>query len=240
MASATYHVTVDPTATNKETSDKAGLVYVAVGETPVVTINNGTETIGYVNKVRVIDYKEIHVNQVELADTVAKYSMSRPVYQVHVETRGGYQATADILQNKWGIEAVRHDPGPKNKEQRLKQCAGVIDNSLAGLPALIEFPGVTMTDGRVGPDEKHKQFYNQFLDFGYAVDDHCVDAMTQLVNYLLRSGTIVAGGGAKTIAPRLFESRNQRMSLELDQYEAPAKKDQSNEDWNWFSERSME
>lgn len=239
MASSVFHVTVDPTATNKETADKAGLVYVAVGEVPVTIIDNGVESVGYLNKVRVIDYKEIHVNQVELADTVARYSMARPVYQVHVETRGGYQATADILQNKWGIEAVRHDPGPRNKEQRLKQCAGVIDNSLAGLPALVEFPGIMMTDGRIGPSEQHKSFYNQFLDFGYATDDHCVDAMTQLVNYLLRSGTLVAGGTAKTISPRSFEPRNPRMNVELDQYLAPVKNDQS-EDWNWFAERSME
>ena len=239
MASATYHVSVDPTATNKETSDKAGLVYVAVGEVPSITVKDGETKFGWTTKARIVEYREIRVNQVELADTVARYASTHPVYQVHIETRSGFSATADILQNKWGIEAVRHDPGPKNKEQRLKQCAGVIDNSLAGLSALIEFPGTVMTDGRCGPDDRHKAFYQQFLDFGYAVDDHCVDATTQLINHLLRSGTLVAGGEANIVVPGIRQVRNPRMNEELDQYEKPRSDERAGEDWKWFGERSL-
>jgi len=239
MAGAQCYVTVDPTATNKEKADKAGLVYVAVGEVQTDYAKDGTVTTGFMTKARIVDYKEIHVNQVELADTVAQYSMARPVHQVHVETRSGYHATADILQNKYGIEAVRHDPGPKNKEQRLKACAGIVDNSLAGLQALVEFPGVPHTDGKLGPDEKHKPFYNQFLDFGYAPDDHCVDAVTQLLNYLLRSGILVAGGSATVSVGRFPEQRNPRMSEELDQYLNPRPEgDKAHEDWSWFAQRS--
>lgn len=239
MAGAQCYVTVDPTATNKEKADKAGLVYVAVGEVQTDYAKDGTVTTGFMTKARIVDYKEIHVNQVELADTVAQYSMARPVHQVHVETRSGYHATADILQNKYGIEAVRHDPGPKNKEQRLKACAGIVDNSLAGLQALVEFPGVPHTDGKLGPDEKHKPFYNQFLDFGYAPDDHCVDAVTQLLNYLLRSGILVAGGSATISVGRFPEQRNPRMAEELDQYLNPRPEgDKAHEDWSWFAQRS--
>jgi len=239
MAGAQCYVTVDPTATNKEKADKAGLVYVAVGEVQTDYAKDGTVTTGFMTKARIVDYKEIHVNQVELADTVAQYSMARPVHQVHVETRSGYHATADILQNKYGIEAVRHDPGPKNKEQRLKACAGIVDNSLAGLQALVEFPGVPHTDGKLGPDEKHKPFYNQFLDFGYAPDDHCVDAVTQLLNYLLRSGILVAGGSATVSVGRFPEQRNPRMAEELDQYLNPRPEgDKAHEDWSWFAQRS--
>lgn len=239
MQGAQCYVTVDPTATNKEKADKAGLVYVAVGEVQTDYAKDGTVTTGFMTKARIVDYKEIHVNQVELADTVAQYSMARPVHQVHVETRSGYHATADILQNKYGIEAVRHDPGPKNKEQRLKACAGIVDNSLAGLQALVEFPGVPHTDGKLGPDEKHKPFYNQFLDFGYAPDDHCVDAVTQLLNWLLRSGILVAGGSATVSVGRFPEQRNPRMSEELDQYLNPRPEgDKAHEDWSWFAQRS--
>lgn len=239
MAGAQCYVTVDPTATNKEKADKAGLVYVAVGEVQTDYAKDGTVTTGFMTKARIVDYKQIHVNQVELADTVAQYSMARPVHQVHVETRSGYHATADILQNKYGIEAVRHDPGPKNKEQRLKACAGIVDNSLQGLQALVEFPGVPHTDGKLGPDEKHKPFYNQFLDFGYAPDDHCVDAVTQLLNYLLRSGILVAGGSATISVGRFPEQRNPRMAEELDQYLNPRPEgDKAHEDWSWFAQRS--
>lgn len=239
MSSAQCYVTVDPTATNKEKADKAGLVYVAVADTQTDTNVNGILTTGWVTKARIVDYKQIHVNQVELADTVAHYSQARPVHQVHVETRSGYHATADILQNKYGIEAVRHDPGPRNKEQRLKSCAGIIDNSLQGLHALVEFPGLLMSDGKYGPDEKHKPFYAQFLDFGYSPDDHCVDAVTQLLNYLLRSGTLVAGGEATVSVGKFPVSRNPRMSEELDQYINPQPKgDKAHEDWVWFSQRS--
>lgn len=240
MASSVFHVSVDPTATNKETADKAGLVYVAVGEVAATTVVDGVATTAYQTRARIIDYKDIRVNQVELADTVAKYTMMRPVFQVHVETRGGYQATADILQNKWGIEAVRHDPGPRAKEQRLKQCAGIIDGSLLGLAPLVEFPGVLMSDGKCGPDNRHKDFYAQFLDFGFAKDDHCVDATTQLLNYLLRSGVLVAGGEA-AVSTRLFGlSRNPRMSAELEQYDKPQDSSTKDEetDWAWFRERS--
>lgn len=239
MAGARCYVTVDPTATNKEKADKAGLVYVAVGDVQTDYANDGNVTTGFMTKARIVDYKEIHVNQVELADTVAQYSMARPVHQVHVETRSGYHATADILQNKYNIEAVRHDPGPKNKEQRLKACAGIIDNSLQGLQALVEFPGVPHTDGKLGPDEKHKPFYNQFLDFGYAPDDHCVDAVTQLLNYLLRSGILVAGGSATISVGKFPEQRNPRMAEELDQYLNPRPEgDKAHEDWSWFAQRS--
>lgn len=239
MAGAQCYVTVDPTATNKEKADKAGLVYVAVGEIQTDYAKDGTVTTGFMTKARIVDYKQIHVNQVELADTVAQYSMARPVHQVHVETRSGYHATADILQNKYGIEAVRHDPGPKNKEQRLKACAGIVDNSLSGLQALVEFPGVPHTDGKLGPDEKHKPFYNQFLDFGYAPDDHCVDAITQLLNYLLRSGILIAGGSATISVGRFPEQRNPRMAEELDQYLNPRPEgDKAHEDWSWFAQRS--
>lgn len=239
MTGAQCYVTVDPTATNKEKADKAGLVYVAVGEVQTDYAKDGTVTTGFMTKARIVDYKEIHVNQVELADTVAQYSMARPVHQVHVETRSGYHATADILQNKYNIEAVRHDPGPKNKEQRLKACAGIIDNSLQGLQALVEFPGVPHTDGKLGPDEKHKPFYNQFLDFGYAPDDHCVDAVTQLLNYLLRSGILVAGGSATISVGKFPEQRNPRMAEELDQYLNPRPEgDKAHEDWSWFAQRS--
>jgi hypothetical protein len=240
MASAIYHVSVDPTATNKESSDKAGIVYVAIGEVPIdVQTDKGIER-GYVNRARVIDYKEVHNNQVELADTVARYALNRPVYQVHIETRSGFHATADLIASKWGIEAMRHDPGPKNKEQRLKQCAGVIDNSLAGLSALVEFPGVRLADGKVGPDDRHKEFYQQFLDFGYAPDDHCVDAVTQLVNHFLRSGDLVAGGAASVTIGKMMQSRNARMDAELGQYDNPVdSQTNESEDWRWFNERSI-
>ena len=239
MVGARCYVTVDPTATNKEKADKAGLVYVAVGDIQTDTNVNGILTTGWVTKARIVDYKQIHVNQVELADTVAHYALARPVHQVHVETRSGYHATADILQNKYGIEAVRHDPGPRNKEQRLKSCAGIIDNSLQGLQALVEFPGIPYSDGKLGPDEKHKPFYAQFLDFGYSPDDHCVDAVTQLLNYLLRSGTLVAGGEATVSVGKFPESRNPRMNEELDQYINPQpQSDKEHSDWSWFAQRS--
>jgi hypothetical protein len=241
LASAVYHLSCDPTATSKETSDKAGIVYAAVGEVPVVVRDaHGDETVAYHRRMRILDHKQIHASQTDLADAVAAYTNTRPVFQVHVETRGGYHATADIIQNKYGIECIRHDPKSMSKEIRLKQCAGAIDAGLEGMDPLVEFPGIRAESGDIVPNEQHKSLYQQFLDFGFSEDDHLLDCITQLVNHLLRSGDLVAGSTATTIVNRtiLPHAGDPRVKAMLDMWANPGPKDNDqNADWDFIGNK---
>lgn len=215
VASGMMHVSADPSATNRETSDKAGLVYAGLGE--VLTAEPTTNERKYETRVRILDAQQHHVNQVELADYVAQYAMQRPVFQVHIETRGGYHATADIIENKYGLVVQRHDPTNTRKGIRLKQCAGLIDDSIPGIRAVVEFPGIRGADGKVGPDaERWGWLYKQFLRFGYE-DDHCLDAVTQLLLHFIRSGDISAGTGEATqvLVQAARSKSNQRMQAWL-------------------------
>lgn len=198
IGGAQFHVSVDPTATNRETSDKAGFVYVAVGEVSIEGVWN--------RRMRFIDAQQSHVNQPELADKVAAYAMMRPVFLVHVETRSGFHATADLLEEKWQLTVHRHDPTNLKKVVRLKSVAGAIDDGMTGCRAVVEFPGTTRADGTVGPDrDKWGWFYDQFLNFGFA-EDHCVDAGVQVIKYLIMNGELPIGAaGTSEIVKRIVD-----------------------------------
>ena len=191
LASAQFHISADPTATNRENADRAGLVYAAFGE--IVTATS-QESVVAESRLRILDATEQHWGQVQLADGIAAYSATRPTSMAHIETRGGYHATADILENKYGIVAVRHDPTNVKKMVRVKRVAGLIDDSLPGLRAQVEFPGMKMHDGTIGPDQRWQWLYEQFLNFGFAADHTC-DAVVQLVKWGVDSGILVAGDG---------------------------------------------
>lgn len=239
LSSAIFHLSCDPAATSQESSDKAGILYAGVGEVPVVVRDKtGMETVAYHRRLRILDYKQIHASQTDLADTVANYVNSRPVFQVHVETRGGYHATADIMENKYGVECIRHDPKSQSKEIRLKQCAGVMDAGLDGMDPVVEFPGMRGANGDVVPSDEHRHLYQQFLDFGFAEEDHLLDCTTQLVNYLLKSGDLVAGSAAATISTRKFsvQGGDPRVRAVLDYWAKPRPEpNDSQSDWDFIN-----
>lgn len=229
MASARFHISVDPTATNRETSDKAGLLYAGIGEVRT-TMPNGESV--YQPRLRILDAQEIHANPWELVDVIMAYMRSRPVSQVHIETRSNTHATADILENRVGVMAVRHDPKIVSKEVRLKNCAAIIDNSSATMPAIVEFPGTRIGD-KVVPDERWVYFYKQILDFGFTEDDHLVDALTQLVNHFLHSGELVSGYGGFVPPPEKVEDNaDPRIRKIIDEIFNKDKDEPCNNAWN--------
>ena len=237
MQSARFHVSVDPTATNKQESDKAGIIYGGVGE---VSYERDGATY-YQNRFRFLDWTALHVNQVEVVDHAAAYAATRPVYLVHIETRSGFHATADIFEDKYGLEVVRHDPGPKGKAIRLKQCAGVIDDSSPEFRALVEFPGVPDGEGGLRPDPKFVPLIQQFLDFGVNPEDHCVDATTQLINYLLRTKELEPGTdeATRTVRAAIVERGDPDMLKALREAEGGGpKKYPEEEDYEWFQHRN--
>lgn len=189
MASSSNYASIDPTATNKEGSDRAGILYGALGE--ISAVDDGVRR--YQTRLRILEGSRIHANQVELADHIAAFVLQRPVYQVVVETRSGFHATADVLENKYGLEVDRVDPGPKKKGVRLKEVAALIDDSSADFRALVEFPGEIRPDGTIGPTDAIKPIVDQILDFGVVADDEYVDCASQLVKKLNAEGRLVGG-----------------------------------------------
>jgi hypothetical protein len=89
-----------------------------------------------------------------------------------------------------GAKVVRHKPANKNKEQRLRMCANLIENTRPthvpdGWPgAVVEFPGVRNEKGDLVLADGFKPLATQILDFGVTPEDHLLDATTQLLNYL--------------------------------------------------------
>lgn len=194
MRAAAKHLSADPAATSKSKSDKASLIYAACGEYRE-TDNLGrtvTET-----RMRVVDAKQFHATQSSLVSEIgAMCNGGLSVDCVHVEMVTGFKAIGEMLEDRFGVRAVDHQPGIRDKATRLKGIAAMLDNSIRG--AVIEFPGTRDRFGRVGPDPRWQWLYDQFLRFGTVKDDHCVDALVQLAAWLQRNGELSAGSGVVT------------------------------------------
>lgn len=200
LASASFCLSVDPTATNRETSDKAATLYWAVGT--VLTTIEGVEV--FQTRARLIDATRLHLNQIELAEHIIQYSAQHSVNEVHLEVHStNGSATRDILLEK-GIEVTVHAPTIKSKALRLKSCSGLIDDSSADptLRAVVEFPGQMEVgpDGveRLVCDERFRWLQKQIIDFGVESEDDGVDATSQFVNHLIATRQIEPGVGDVT------------------------------------------
>jgi hypothetical protein len=197
MRGAMFHLSVDPAATNREKSDKAGLIYAACGEVKGIRKDEGQEFEDCECRLRIVDVRQFNATQSELAEAVAHFCLSRPVDYVHVETQSGYAATAEMLTNQYGMDVVTHVPGNKSKELRFRGVASVIEHyhyRKGGGGAVVEFPGV-VKDGSLVPDPDLRWVFDQVLNFGSHAEDHCVDALTQLCKHLVSSGAIQPGKG---------------------------------------------
>ncbi|MBK8246562.1 MAG: hypothetical protein IPK85_04060 [Gemmatimonadetes bacterium] len=192
------YISVDPAATNNEKNDRAGILLGAVGELRVISPDN--RSIRKLTVLRILNATEIHVNPIELADKVGLFvtQCNRRIDGVMIETKTAFHAVADYLGAQWDVKTIRLDPGIKSKLQRLKACANLIDHSGAanGFEAIVEFPGKVDDMGVLGPDPKFQWFYDQVLKFGIVPDDHALDALTQMVNYL--SDDLTPGNGWRT------------------------------------------
>lgn len=209
LRSATMHLSIDPAATNREKNDKAALFYAGIGE--VNDIDPVAKTERGVLKFRVVDATQMHNTPGELMESLAGYCQSRRVDHLHIETKTGFAALGDWVDSEFGIECIRHDPGDKSKERRLRQCAGLICrriNEAGGFEAVVEFPGIPKLDKSgnpvlkdgckvIVPDPQYEWLIEQFVDFGNA-EDHALDAGTQLINWASRNGYLPASGGLVT------------------------------------------
>lgn len=246
LRSAVFHVSIDPSATNKSSSDKAGIVYAASG---TVGIRRADGIYEMVPRLRILSAKQFHATQSELVNHVASFALQRRVDYVYVETRGGYIATKEMFAERFGIDAIEIDPGPRSKESRLRACAPAIDDSIVigqQSTAVVEFPGIVGKDGSVVCDSEFRWLEEQITQFPFHADDHCVDAVTQLVNYLVAAGELPLSGSSFSVgqvgAAILGSNgavRSSRLSRLYDSMResTPTNGDGNDEDVQWFTRR---
>lgn len=229
---AVTHVSVDPAATNREKNDKAAVVYAAVGDVKI----EGPAGVTFVTKMRILDAHEMHNTPSELVQYLGQYCQHHRTDYMHIETKTGFAALADWVNEKFGIDCVRHDPGDKSKERRLRRCAGLICERICrvgGFEAVVEFPGAPRLtkNGDRQVNSRGEPVYDilpefqwladQVTMFGVHPDDHALDALTQLVNYLSSTGALPASGGAVTRKIEEFTRASEderRIKGDLSQY----------------------
>lgn len=195
LMGATKHLSLDPSASSRQGADKSGIIYAAAGT--VQGVVDGVQKTE--QRCRILDGRQMNATQSDLVNYVGMYASTMgSVDYVHVEVVQGFAATPEMLSNQFGIDAITHTPGIRSKEVRLRGVAGLIDDSRKSNEfggAVVEFPGAVMEDGSIGPDQQYQWLYDQFLRFGVTKDDHCLDATTQLVAYLQRTGDLSSGAG---------------------------------------------
>src|SRR5690606_27760932 len=116
-------LSIDPSATNSEKSDKAGVVYLGEG---FVTWRDKNGVVHEEKRIRILDAFEIRANQSEIVEHARTYTRDHPTDYVHIETRAAFHATAELWQSRWGTDVIRHDPTNQKKGVRLKSCAPML------------------------------------------------------------------------------------------------------------------
>lgn len=209
MERAITHVSIDPAATNREKNDKAAILYAAVGD--VKTELNGS--VSFVTKLRVLDAHEIHNTAAQLIETLKRYCDQHRTDYMHIEAVNGFIALKEWIDERFGIDCIAHNPQNKSKEIRLRKCAGLICERICkvgGFEPVVEFPGAPRLNkqGEKVLNAKGEPFIDilpeyqwlsdQLTMFGVHPDDHALDALTQLTNYLSGTGALPASGGMVT------------------------------------------
>lgn len=224
------HVSLDPAWTNREHSDRAGMVVAVVGKIEGVLIDDdGREVRASERQVRITHARAdkatadgMRQNLVWLIDAAADAGVE--IDELHVETNSAGTVIADNLENEFGVSVQRHFAG-KSKEIRLRRVMGMIDDSNKQRRACVLFPGKAKRDIAgdlvlddqggvvVEPDPEWDWMYRQFLEFGFTSEDHCLDATTQLCNAL--SSEVEPGKGVVTRAvKKAIEKSADRKAIE--------------------------
>lgn len=221
LKSCTNYLSLDPSATNRPGSDKVGIVHAGMGEFSWEEVSaDGVPVYRCENRLRIVDANQIHATQSELVEYTCGYSLIKQVDHVIVETRSGFVAVAEMFENMHGIKPIRRDPGNKSKDVRLRAAAPALEDGNAddGIRAVVEFPGKRDEAGNIVPDERFDWLYRQILDFGFAAEDHCVDALTQLVNYLAPELSVGKGVVSRIMQEEVKQASNPRLKSVLSKW----------------------
>lgn len=223
MENSTKHMSLDPAATRGERADLAGVVYAGLGSVRTEREVDGRKVTATEKRLRMIEVTSIPATQAELVIYTVNLCKVRSVDSVMVETRSGFNATADMFENYHGIPVTRLDPKNKNKEERLRAAAPAVENANSdlGIWAVVEFPGVFNDKGEWVIDPRFEQLANEILTFGVCATDHILDAFTQMVIYFTPELGIGTGGVVSKIARHEADTRDPRIRGLLKEWAKP-------------------
>lgn len=187
------HMSVDPSFTNTTTSDEAGVVILGVGDVEDRTISeNGATHIRRRTTIRVLGVTEMKSTQSEMTDHILQQASVMPIHALHVETTGGGGALVQMLEDAGVTDnVITHTTGNRNKEQRLRNVAMLLEDGAAGLRARVEFLGVRDEDtvnengvripGELRVDPRMKRLIDYVENFKISSGHHSLDALTQAI-----------------------------------------------------------
>lgn len=242
-AACVRYLSLDPSATNGERSDKAGVLYGGMGSIAADGINDFGQPVRSVEKrLRILESFEIGATQSELVEHTLNYAMMNPVDYVLCEMRSGFRGIGEMFDGK-GVDVVALDPKNKKKVERLRSAAVALEDANApDFRAVVEFPGVwVVKKNRDGTSRMEleiapafKPLERQIIDFGVAEADHSVDCVTQLVNYLMPDLSVGRGAVTQAIQKAATEVRNERKAAILAEYEKKKKTNDGEDLGEWI------
>ena len=244
LSGATYYVSVDPAATNREKSDKAGVIYAALGDvTGVVTHPDGREELTSERRLRILSAHQITADIDGAKQYIYAHSYGHRVDFVAIEEVGFSGSLRVQISNELGIDCIPCPTHSKSKEMRLKAVSALIEDRHVerGGGAVVEFPGVRNENGTIKCDPEYDWLRDQFYRFGATKNDHCLDAVTQLVAYLTRTGELQAGTGFVTDKVRAAtgvvdgDPRIAKWLDEVMQKDSKKRESVEIEDWNFMA-----
>lgn len=206
-------LSIDPSATAKETSDKAGIVYMGDGLlTGVGQDENGNETEQTEYRIRVFDAYEIFSTQSDAIEWIATYITKCPTHFLHAETVSAFAGFGERIDREFNIPCIRHQPMNADKIQRLKACSSLLEDGLGehARRAIVEFPGVPdeANPDKLVPDPQIAWLVEEVIRARTCPHKHGLDALTQVLNHLAATEDIGTGDGIDTrVVQRVTQAR---------------------------------
>lgn len=230
------YLSVDPAATAREKSDKAGIIYAGLGD-----VSDGERSE---RRLRIYDARQITADPEGAKQFIYGFAFGHKVDYVAIEEVGFSGSMRVAINNELGIDCIPCPTMSKSKELRLKAVAPLLEDkrhSEAHGGAVVEFPGVRNQHGTLVCDPQFEWLARQFYRFGSIKDDHGLDAVNQLVAYLTRTGELQAGTGFVTDKVReAVLDGDPRIRAALAACEKPKHTDTVEmEDWKFMSSLSQ-
>ena len=221
-----HHLSIDPTSTDKSTSDKVGLIEACVTDYGSTESSEGQRVIMLTGE------DEFLSTQPALVEKITELSkgrrISRDYAHTHIETQGIGQPLVDFMEHQHGFRnIVSHTmPGSMGKkEARFRAFASLIDNTdPANSPAKVLLPGVRPVDENGDPMVNAPleiapgwdRLANYILNFKTETGFHSLDALIQLIRWCHETGRVMMGDGgearrnAEPAVPEGVDSRKMR------------------------------
>ena len=203
-----HHLSIDPTSTDRSTSDKVGMVQACVTD---LEYQSGDGEMARRRVVMLTGEDEFLSTQPALVEKIMEMSdsrsMSRSFNYTHIETQGIGQPLVDFMESQYGFDNVIQHTTPGSlgkKEARFRAFAGLLDNSdPENSPAKVLLPGRRPVDENgdpipnapLEPLSGWDRIANYILNFKSETGFHSLDALIQLIRWCHDTGRVEMGHG---------------------------------------------